>query len=229
MRDNLIKACVFDAYGTLFDVHSAVAEYAEIIGPHAAQVSNLWRQKQLEYTWVRSLMGRHADFWTVTGESLDHALAAHGIDDVELRANLMAAYLRLAPYPEVAETLAGLREQGLTLAILSNGSPSMLEAAVQSAGLGPYLDMVLSVEEAGIFKPAAKVYDLAVDRLGLSAESIYFASANPWDGAAAANYGFHALWVNRAGATREYAWAGEIVEVLDLKALSSIIAPLVKE
>lgn len=226
MGDNVIKACVFDAYGTLFDVHSAVAAHAETVGPDAALVSSLWRQKQLEYTWVRSLMGRHADFWTVTGESLDHALAVVGIDNGALRENLMAAYLRLSPYEEVADTLAGLRQHGLKLAILSNGSPTMLEAAVKQAGIGRYLDLVLSVEEAGIFKPAAKVYALAIDGLECGAENIAFASANPWDAAAAANYGFKAMWINRGGAPQEYSWAGEIMQVTDLEGFATNIAPL---
>ena len=147
-----IRVCVFDAYGTLFDVHSAVALHAGTVGPKAEEVSKLWRAKQLEYTWTRTLMGRHADFWAVTGEALDVALAAFGIGGGALRGSLLDAYRRLAAYPEVPDALTRLRAAGMKTAILSNGTPAMLNDAVQAAGIAALLDAVLSIEEIGIYK-----------------------------------------------------------------------------
>jgi 2-haloacid dehalogenase len=194
-----IRACVFDAYGTLFDVHSAVGRHRERMGEAAPAVSALWRQKQLEYTWLRSLMRRHADFWQVTGDALDYALASHGIDDPALRADLMDAYLRLDCYPEVPMVLEQLNRAGLRCAILSNGSPAMLDAAVASAGLGEWLEGVLSIEDVGIYKPDPRVYRLAVDRLGVSADQVCFLSSNAWDVAGALSFGFRVAWINRFG------------------------------
>ena len=161
-----IRACVFDAYGTLFDVHSAVGRLRAEIGDQAEALSQLWRTKQLEYTWLRALMGRHADFWQVTGEALDYALARTGVDPA-VRAPLLEAYLRLDAYPEVPDVLRRLRAGGLKTAILSNGEPKMLEAGAQSAGIDGLLDAILSVETVGVFKPEPRVYQLAVDRLGV--------------------------------------------------------------
>ncbi len=194
-----IGACVFDAYGTLFDVHSAVQRGGQALGDKAAAVSALWRQKQLEYTWLRSLMGAHADFRRVTQDGLDYALAAHEADDPELNARLMELYLRLEAYGDVSACLEALRGAGLATAILSNGSPDMLDAAVTSAGLAPLLDEVLSVEEVGIFKPDPRTYQLAVDRLGVAAGRICFISTNAWDAAGAAYFGFRVAWLNRFG------------------------------
>ncbi|MGW8248813.1 MAG: haloacid dehalogenase type II [Acidiferrobacterales bacterium] len=203
-----IKACVFDAYGTLFDVHSAVGAHSARLGAQADAVSVTWRNKQLEYTWLRSLMGRHADFWQVTGEALDFALERHGIDiqtatNSGLREALMQAYLKLSPYPEVMMALAELRQRGFRMAILSNGSPAMLEAAVKNAQLQEAFEAVLSVESVGIYKPDPRVYQMAVDQLGLPSEQILFLSSNGWDISGAKSFGFHTFWVNRAGAPVE--------------------------
>jgi 2-haloacid dehalogenase len=194
-----IGACVFDAYGTLFDVHSAVGRSGGALGVKAGPVSALWRQKQLEYTWLRSLMGAYADFWQLTGEGLDYALAANGIADAELRQRLMDLYLSLEAYPDVPDALDRLRSAGRKTAILSNGAPNMLQAAVETAGLGSRLDATLSVDELRTFKPDPRVYQLAVDRLGVEAARICFVSTNGWDAAGAAYFGFQVAWLNRFG------------------------------
>lgn len=191
------KACVFDAYGTLFDVHSAIRRGGQDLGEKAAMVSELWRQKQLEYTWLRSLMGSHVDFWQVTSESLDYALSATATSSATLHRKLMELYLTLDAYPEVQETLKRLKSAGLATAILSNGNPHMLDAAVSSAGLDSLLDHVLSVEEVGIYKPDARVYQLAVDKLMMPKEEICFLSSNGWDARGAAYFGFTVAWINR--------------------------------
>jgi 2-haloacid dehalogenase len=195
-----IAACLFDAYGTLFDVHSAVAQEAGALGETADPVSRLWRRKQLEYTWLRSLMRAHADFYQVTADALDHALAAHGIDDRELRERLLELYLTLAPYPEVSGTLDRIRAKGIGTAILSNGEPRMLTAATDSANLRARLDDVISVEPVGVYKPDPRVYELGVERMGVAAERIAFVSANAWDACGAGHFGFQAIWLNRVGA-----------------------------
>jgi len=192
-----IGACVFDAYGTLFNVHSAVARGGEPLGNKAQGVSDLWRQKQLEYTWLRSLMGSHVDFWQVTQDGLDYALAAHGVDDAKLKQHLMELYLTLDAYPDVTACLTGLRAGGKATAILSNGNPHMLEAAVGSAGLASLLDQALSIESVGIYKPDRRVYQLAVDELGVATERICFVSTNAWDASGAAHFGFKVAWLNR--------------------------------
>ncbi len=194
-----IGACVFDAYGTLFDVHSAARRAGDALGDKAAAVSAVWRDKQLQYTWLRSLMGTHTGFWQVTGEALDFALAAHGIEDDALRDRLMELYLSLEAYPDVVPALSKLRAGGKQTAILSNGSPDMLGAAVESAGLDRILDASLSIEEVGIYKPDARVYQLAVDRLGVAAKRICFVSTNCWDAHGAAHFGLTVAWMNRFG------------------------------
>lgn len=218
-----IKACVFDAYGTLFDVHSAVGRHQARIGDSADAVSALWRGKQLEYTWLRSLMGRHVDFRRVTGDALDYAFDAYGIDDAALREDLMQAYMSLDAYPEVTSVLETLRGAGYRTAILSNGSPDMLEAAVDSAGIGDLLDANLSVEEVGIFKPDPRVYRLAVDRLGVPAAGISFQSSNAWDAVGAATFGFQVAWVNRFGQRRERLTAEPQAEISDLNQLLGVL------
>lgn len=193
-----VQACVFDAYGTLFDVNAPVARLASEIGEKADDLSALWRRKQLEYTWLRSLMGTHADFWTVTREALDFALAELGIDDAGLADELMTFYLKLDPFPDVAETLATLRKAGKRTAILSNGSPSMLDAIVRNAGFDKLFEQVLSVEEVGIYKPSRRVYRLALQKLHIAdAPSICFVSANTWDAQAAAQFGFQVVRIAR--------------------------------
>jgi 2-haloacid dehalogenase len=198
-----IRACVFDAYGTLFDFASAAASCADALGDKAAPLTALWRDKQLNYSWLRAVQGRHKDFWQVTGEALDFAMEALGITDPALRERLMAVYLRLAPFPEVGETLLRLRDGGMRMAILSNGSPAMLAPLVESAGIDGLLDAVISVEEAGVFKPHPKVYQLAVDRLGISAKDIGFLSSNGWDAYAASAFGMRAIWCNHYGQPKE--------------------------
>lgn len=194
-----IDACVFDAYGTLFDVHSAVGRSGKALGDKAESVSALWRQKQLEYTWLRSLMGEHADFWQVTGDGLAYALAAHGVEDSALHTKLMNQYLSLDAYPDVADCLSRLRSGGKKTAILSNGTPKMLHAAIESAGLDEQLDLALSIEDVGIYKPDRRVYQLAVDRLATEGKRICFVSTNAWDANGAANFGFRVAWMNRFG------------------------------
>jgi 2-haloacid dehalogenase len=193
-----VRACVFDAYGTLFDVGSAAAACRDAaLGDRAAALSALWREKQLQYTWLRALEGRHVDFWRVTGDALDFALETLKIDDPQLRRRLMNLYLTLAAYPEVPGVLKRLKAVGLTIAILSNGSPAMLRAAVDGAGIGAMVDALLSVEEVGVYKPHPRVYQLAVDRLALDAKAICFQSANAWDAYAASAFGLRVVWCNR--------------------------------
>ena len=199
-----IEACVFDAYGTLLDFNSAVMRCRDEIGPDAERLSDIWRQKQLQYTWLWSLMGTHADFWEVTGDALDFALAAIGIENPELRTRLMALYRELDPFSEVTDTLLRLRDAGMRTAILSNGSPEMLQDAAVAAGIEPLLDAILSVEDVGVFKPDFRVYELAVGRLGVARENICFMSSNGWDAAGAGAFGFRVVWVNRYGQPVEH-------------------------
>ena len=198
-----VRACVFDAYGTLFDFASAAAACADVLGDKAAAVTALWRDKQLQYTWLRGLQGRHADFWQVTGDALDFTLETLGIGDTNVRDRLMSLYRTLDCFPEVPQVLRRLKEAGFVTAILSNGSPSMLADAVAGARLGDLLDHVLSVEEVGVFKPHPSVYRLAVDRLGVPASAISFQSSNAWDAHAASAFGMRVVWCNRYGQRRE--------------------------
>ncbi len=218
-----IVACVFDAYGTLFDVHSAVGRHRGRLGEKAAAVSATWRAKQLEYSWLRSLMDRYAPFWEVTADGLDFALDANGIDDAGLRDDLLGAYLELDCYPEVPAVLSRLRAAGMRTAVLSNGSPEMLEAAVSSSGLGDSLDAVLSVHELGVFKPHPSVYQLACDRLGVAAAAVSFQSSNAWDAAAAATFGFRVAWINRFRQARERLPDGPDAELQTLDGLPALV------
>ncbi|MBV9018331.1 MAG: haloacid dehalogenase type II [Alphaproteobacteria bacterium] len=199
-----IRACVFDAYGTLFDFGSAAARCRDALGDKADRLTALWRDKQLQYTWLRAAQGRHADFWQVTGDALDFVLEALGFRQASLRDRLMNLYLTLSTFPEVPAVLRRLKEAGLMTAILSNGSPSMLRAAVENAGIGDLLDHVLSVEEVGVYKPHPKVYQLAVDRLSQKPSRIVFVSSNAWDAHAASAFGLRVAWCNRYGQGREY-------------------------
>ena len=217
-----IRACVFDAYGTLFDVHSAVGRLAAEIGPGAEALSRLWRTKQLEYTWLRALMGRHADFWQVTGEALDYALEATAVDP-GVRERLMEAYLALDAYPEVPAVLERLRAAGLRVAILSNGEGRMLAAGARSAGIEDLLDATLSVEEVGVYKPHPEVYRLAVERLGVEAGAIAFQSSNAWDIHGASTFGLRAVWINRTRAPRERLPGGAEAELADLSGLPALL------
>ncbi|WP_163848761.1 haloacid dehalogenase type II [Pseudooceanicola aestuarii] len=200
-----VTTCVFDAYGTLFDVAAAAREAAAEPGrqdfaAHWPAIAERWRLKQLEYSWQRAIRGAHCDFWQVTQDGLDYALAAEGLEgDADLRARLLALYHELSAYPEVPAMLAALKVRGLNTAILSNGSPDMLRGATVSAGIGDRLDALLSVEDVGIFKPAPAVYDLVGTRFGTTPDQVLFVSSNGWDASAATDYGFHTAWVNRAG------------------------------
>jgi 2-haloacid dehalogenase len=219
-----IDAIVFDAYGTLFDVNSAAARWREALGPQAEAFSATWRRKQLEYSWLRSLMGAHADFWQVTTEALDFACERHAIADASLRQRLLETYRELSAYPEVPAMLRAIRSAGFKTAILSNGAPAMLQAAVEAAGLATQFDALLSVETVGIFKPHPSVYRLAVERLGAAAKRICFVSSNGWDIAGAAQFGFRAVWVNRAREPRARLPSGPEIELGDLAALPQCVA-----
>lgn len=218
-----IGACVFDAYGTLFDVNAAAAQCAAELGDKWQPLAEIWRTKQLQYTWLRSLMDRYVDFWQVTGDALDFAFDTLGIDDGALRRRLMDLYLKLEAYEEVAGVLRALKAAGMKTAILSNGSPKMLEAAAENAGIARSLDAILSVDDLGIFKPHPSVYQHAVDRLGVPAERISFQSSNAWDAAAAATFGFKVVWVNRFGQARERLPDAPDVEITSLHDLPSIV------
>ena len=220
-----IEACVFDAYGTLFDVHSAVGRHRARLGDKADAVSGMWRAKQLEYTWLRTILDRYVDFWRVTADGLDYALDAHGVHDASLREDLLRAYLELDCYPEVSEVLATLKDAGLATAILSNGSPMMLEAAVESAGIGDVLDSVVSVDEIGMYKPSPEVYELAMAALGVGRGQVSFQSSNAWDAAAAATFGFRVAWCNRFGQARERLPDAPDVEIGTLDELPAIVLP----
>jgi 2-haloacid dehalogenase len=198
-----IRACVFDAYGTIFDFASAAGRCTDALGDAAARLTALWRDKQLQYSWLRAAQSRHADFWQVTGDALDFALETLGLTEPGLRDRLMQLYLALDPFPEVPEMLRQLRAAGLSTASLSNGSPGMLAAAVENAGLSNLFDHVLSVELVGVYKPHPKVYQLACDRLDLGASAILFLSSNAWDVHAASAFGMRTVWCNRHGQRRE--------------------------
>lgn len=199
-----ITTCIFDAYGTLFDVAAAAREAASEPGNEALaevwpKLAADWRAKQLQYTWLRAITGEHTDFWTVTQNGLDWALEASCLTDPALRERLLQLYWELSAYPEVPTMLAALKDAGLNAAILSNGSPDMLAGAVTSALLNDLLDESLSVESVGIFKPADVVYQLVLDRYGCTADQVLFVSSNGWDAAGAKGFGFNVAWVNRAG------------------------------
>jgi 2-haloacid dehalogenase len=218
-----IGACLFDAYGTLFDVHSPVGKEAQKLGDKADSVSATWRQKQVQYTWLRSLMGAHADFWQVTGDALDFALAAHDVDDPVLRERLMELYLTLDTYPEVPSALRRLREAGVSCAILSNGEPRMLRSAAESAGIAEVLDDILSIEDVGIYKPDPRVYQLGVDRTGVEARRICFVSSNAWDAAGAAHFGFNVAWINRFGQVSERLPGKPAAEIATLDEIPALL------
>lgn len=217
-------ACVFDAYGTLFDVAAAARALKDRIGDRMPELAALWRQKQLEYTWLRSLMGQYADFWQVTGDGLRFALETVGLgDDDALYADLMDLYLRLDCYAEVPEVLRRLDEAGIRRAVLSNGSPAMLQSAIRSARLEERIEVALSVDELAVYKPDPRVYQLACDRLGLEPSEIVFLSSNAWDVAGAASFGFSVVWVNRFGQARERLPGRPAAEVRTLSPLPDLV------
>jgi len=219
-----VRACVFDAYGTLFDVSSAAQRCADALGETAPRLASVWRDKQLQYTWLRAVQGRHADFWQVTGDALDFTLDALGLAEPRLRDRLMQLYLTLDAYPEAPAALERLRDAGFAMAILSNGSPAMLAAAVDHAGLAALFEHVLSVEEVGVYKPHPSVYQLACDRLGVPAEAIIFVSSNGWDAWAASAFGMRAVWCNRQGVTRERLPGAPDHEIRSLAELPTLLA-----
>ncbi len=220
-----ITTCIFDAYGTLFDVAAAARELARTEAALADTWPRLaadWRTRQLSYTWLRATADQHLDFWRVTGDALDWALEAQSLPEA-LRAPLMNLYWTLGAYPEVPQMLTDLKARGLATGILSNGTPEMLDGAVDHAGIGNYLDAVLSVETIGIFKPHPRVYDLVGQQFGCAPDQVLFVSSNGWDAAAASAYGFTTLWVNRAGEPRERLWGAPDHEARDLTQVGALI------
>ena len=191
-----IKAIIFDAYGTLFDVNSAAEKCKDKIGDKWEPFANFWRTTQLEYTWLRSLMRRHKDFWQVTEDSLDKSMKAFNIDS-SMKNELLNLYKILSPYKEVSETLKALKEKKFKLAILSNGTPSLLNELVKSNNLNDLFDDIFSIEEVGVYKPDSKVYDIPVKKYKIKRDEIAFLSANTWDVSGGGNYGYQAIWVNR--------------------------------
>lgn len=219
-----IRVCVFDAYGTLFDPASVARSAQDALGERWQALAGLWRDKQLQYTWLRGLAGHHADFWQVTGDALDFSLAQLDIDDNALRERLMNAYLAIEAYPEVPNTLAALAARGMRRAILSNGSPAMLDAAVANAGIGDRLDAVLSVEAVGVFKPHPSVYALATTHFGVAPHEVCFLSSNGWDAYSAKAFGFRVLWCNRFGQAPERIPHTPDGEIADLSTLTQWLA-----
>ena len=191
-----VKAIIFDAYGTLFDVNSAAEKCKDKIGDKWEPFANFWRTTQLEYTWLRSLMGRHKDFWQITEDSLDKSMKAFNIDS-SMKNELLNLYKILSPYKEVSETLKALKEKKFKLAILSNGTPSLLNELVKSNNLNNLFDDIFSIEEVGVYKPDSKVYDIPVKKYKIKNDEIAFLSANTWDVSGGGNYGYQAIWVNR--------------------------------
>jgi 2-haloacid dehalogenase len=218
-----VRACVFDAYGTLFDFASAVARAADVPGDKRAALTALWRDKQLQYTWLRSLQNRYADFWQVTGDALDFALETLGLS-AALREPLMELYLGLEPFAEVPAVLATLREAGFRTAILSNGSPRMLEALVKRSRLEAMFDDVLSADAVGVFKTHPRVYQYTLDSLGLPASAISFQSSNAWDAHGASDFGMRVVWCNRYGQRRERLPGQPDFEVRTLAELPALLA-----
>lgn len=192
-----IEACVFDAYGTLFDVNSAARGAQDSLGEKWQPLAELWRAKQLQYSWLRGLSGHHADFWQVTGDALDFALSTLQLEDSALHSRLMNLYLALSAYPEVPDTLKRLKAAGMKLAVLSNGTPAMLAAAAANAGIADLFDAILSVEQVKVYKPHPDVYRLACVRLNVVAARVCFVSSNGWDAYSAKAYGLRTLWCNR--------------------------------
>jgi 2-haloacid dehalogenase len=218
-----VRACVFDAYGTLFDVASAARACRDVLGDDAERLAGLWRDKQLQYSWLRAVQGRHADFWQVTGDALDFAMDSLALRGPGLRERLMNGYLTLAPFAEVPGVLQRLRDAGMPMAILSNGSPMMLDAAVKGAQFETLFAAVLSVETVGVFKPHPSVYQLAVDHLSVPVEAIAFMSSNAWDAHAASAFGMRVVWCNRYGQRAERLPGTPDREITSLLGLPALI------
>jgi 2-haloacid dehalogenase len=224
MINTTTTAYVFDAYGTLFDVHAAIARHRTAAGPEADRFSEIWRTKQLEYTWTLTLAGHYIDFWTLTERALDYAFARVPTVDRALRPQLLEAYLRLDAFPDARAALVDLKARGARLAILSNGSPRMLAAAVEAAALNALIDAVLSVETVRVYKPRPDVYALVTQTLGVERADVAFVSSNRWDVMGAASFGFSAFWVNRAGLPDEYPDIPPLRQISDLAALTHAAA-----
>ena len=220
---NQIRACVFDVYGTLLDFNSASKKLRDKIGPKSEQLSALWRSKQLEYSWLRTLMGKHADFDQITAAALDFSLSTLGIRNKELRNDLMGLFHKLEPFPEVSKILKELKSNELSVVILSNGTPHTLTVSLQQAKINFYFDEIYSIETVGKFKPHPDVYRIPCDGLGLEPKDIAFISANSWDIAGAANFGLKTIWVNRWGAKNEVLTFDPNFEIRDLTMLPELI------
>lgn len=217
-----VRAFVFDAYGTLFDVHAAVARYRDAAGPEADRFSEIWRLKQLEYAWLLSAAGHYVDFWTLTERALDHAFARCPSVDRALRPALLDCYFKLDAFPDTRAALAALKAKGARTAILSNGSPKMLSAAVENAKLGGELDAVLSVDAIRLYKPRADVYALVTDAFAIGPADVAFVSSNRWDVMGATAFGFRCVWVNRANMPDEYPEFAPVKVVRDLASLATL-------
>ena len=217
-----VKAIIFDAYGTLFDVNSAAEKCKDKIGDKWEPFANFWRTTQLEYTWLRSLMGRHKDFWQVTEDSLDKSMKAFNIDS-SMKNELLNLYKILSPYKEVSETLKALKEKKFKLAILSNGTPSLLNKLVKSNNLNNLFDDIFSIEEVGVYKPVSKVYDIPVKKYKIKKDEIAFLSANTWDVSGGGNYGYQAIWVNRNNNIFDNLDYKPTNEIKSLKELTNLI------
>lgn len=226
---DVVRACVFDAYGTLFDFASAARRCQDAIGDSFNRLTALWREKQLQYTWLRAVQGQHADFWQVTGDALDFSLETLMHDQPGLRDRLMDLYLALDAFPEVPDVLRQLKAAGLKTAILSNGTPSMLDSAVKNARIDSLVDMVLSVEEVGVYKPDPRVYQFAVDRLAIPASQISFQSSNAWDAHAASSFGMKVVWCNRYRQRRERLPGKPDYEINTLAELPGIVGAAVPD
>ena len=220
-----IHACVFDAYGTLFDVASAARSAQDALGEKWQTLAELWRSRQLQYTWLRSLTGQYMDFWQVTGDALDFALETLRVADPALRERLMNLYLTLEAYPEVRETLSKLSAAGMKLAILSNGAPAMLSAAAVHAGIAELFDAIISVDEVKFYKPHPWVYALASERLNIDAANICFLSTNGWDAYSAKAFGFRVLWCNRSGQAPERLPETPDAQIASLAELPQLVLP----
>ncbi len=223
MIDVAPRAFVFDAYGTLFDVHAAIARHRAVAGPDAERFSEIWRLKQLEYSWTLTLAGRYVDFWTLTERALDYALARVPSVDRALRPQLLEAYFKLDAFADARTAVAALKQRGLATAILSNGSPRMLQSAVAASGMAPLLDAVLSVDTVRMYKPRPEVYALVIERFAMRPDEIIFVSSNRWDVMGAAAFGFRTLWVNRGNMPDEYAEYAPLRVIRDLSALESLL------
>jgi 2-haloacid dehalogenase len=217
-----VKAIIFDAYGTLFDVNSAAEKCKDKIGDKWEPFANFWRTTQLEYTWLRSLMGRHKDFWQITEDSLDKSMKAFNIDS-SMKNELLNLYKILSPYKEVSETLKALKEKKFKLAILSNGTPSLLNELVKSNNLNNLFDDIFSIEEVGVYKPDSKVYDIPVKKYKIKKDEIAFLSANTWDVSGGGNYGYQAIWVNRNNNIFDNLDYKPTNEIKSLKELTNLI------